>query len=212
MKLARAAQTIPEAVAYSAARRIGDPRPASTAHTAAAPPVVSSAGSQACAVAPGWPPSGSDITRKTASPAEVTPAEAQCRKHHLSSQPQPSDDQREHQLGHQDRLHHRQSAGVQRERLEHERTDHGGHAESARAGCGSNTSPNANLCPALARRGGPSAETPRASDPPLGYRVRRVPCRGLDPALTESAVRQSMSRLSSADASALKALTAERET
>ena len=76
-KVARAAHTIPDAAAYSAARLTGDPREARTVSTAVTPPQVSSAGSHASAVASGWPPLGSAMIKKMARPADVTDADAQ---------------------------------------------------------------------------------------------------------------------------------------
>src|SRR3954454_767993 len=71
------APTIAEAVAYRAPRCAGEPRRARAAQVAMTTPQVSNAGSHASEVAYGWPPSGSDMIRKRASPAEATAAEAQ---------------------------------------------------------------------------------------------------------------------------------------
>jgi hypothetical protein len=207
---------------------------------------VSSAGSQACAVAPGWPPCGSDITRNTASPAEVTPAEAQAagttsrRSHSRPMTNENTSSVTRIDCTTDNRPEYSASAwntnaptmaatpnsqsGLRIKYIaKRQPLSRAGAAVLAtccvttfRAFVKAEANANRTLTMGviLGTPAEPSVETERAYDraPLAAFRVCRGPCKEADPALTESAVRQSMSRLPSADASALEALTAERET
>ncbi len=62
-----------------------------------------------------WPPVGSDTATKSASDPQVTAAAHQVMCADLLMDPQPAQHEGEDQLGHQQRLHHRHLAVVQRE-------------------------------------------------------------------------------------------------
>ncbi len=129
MKVARSAQTIPDPVAYIAARRGGEPPRASTVRMAVRPPRATSTGNQACDVAWLWPPFGSAMTRKRANPAEVTNADTQAE---ATTSPCSQVEARTNEKTNSEtriELDYRYRAVVEGDGLEDEGCDHGQHPE-----------------------------------------------------------------------------------